>query len=222
MPSNVHVLDQQNTLFTSFIAELRDQNAQKNRLVFRQNLERIGNVMAYEISKTLTYAAKEITTPLGVAEMNVMDEQPVLATILRAGIPYHNGFLHYFDKADSAFISAYRNHKGDEEEYEIEVEYQASPSLEGKTLILLDTMLATGASIFAVYKSLKSFGKPANIHVASAIGCKEGLSFLQEHMPTSTTYWFGALDDELTAKSYIVPGLGDAGDLAYGKKVKPR
>lgn len=222
MSSKVHVLDQQNSLFTSFIAELRDQHVQKNRMVFRQNLERIGNIMAYEISKTLRFEPQEIITPLGVAEMNVLSEQPILATILRAGIPYHSGFLQYFDKADSAFISAYRNHKGDEGEYEIEVEYQSSPVLEGKTLILLDTMLATGASIFAVYKALKRFGKPASIHVASAIGCAEGLNFLQSHMPVETTYWFGALDDELTAKSYIVPGLGDAGDLAYGKKVKPQ
>ncbi len=222
MQPQVHILDQQNTLFNNFIAELRDQDVQKNRLVFRNNLERIGNVMAYEISKVLNYETVEVTSPLGVAEMNLVAHQPVLATILRAGIPYHNGFLQYFDKADSAFISAYRNHKGDDEEYEIEVEYQSSPSLEGRVLIILDTMLATGASIHAVYKSLKEFGKPAAIHVASAIGCKEGLSYLEEHMPKSTQYWFGALDDELTAKSYIVPGLGDAGDLAYGKKIKPQ
>lgn len=213
----VRNLEQTASVFNTFIAELRDCSIQKDPLRFRRNLERIAEVMAYELSKTLEYKSETVTTPLGEATTNLMTNQPVLATILRAGLPMHQGLLNYFDRAESAFVSAYRKHKNSEE-YDIHVEYLSAPSLDGKTLILSDPMLATGSSMVMVYKALLKQGKPRKTHVVSAIATPEALNFVKAHLPESTTIWVGAIDKELTAQSYIVPGLGDAGDLAYGVK----
>ena len=207
-----------NSLFTQFLSEIRDARVQKDRMRFRKNIERIAEIMAYELSKTLKYSEKEITTPLGEAMMNTCDDEIVLATILRAGIPMHQGLLNYFDKADSAFVSAYRKHSS-AEDFEIEVEYCASPGLDGKVLIISDPMLATGNSLAAVYQVLKKYGTPKQIHLVFGIATEEGLNYIEKKVPKSTKIWVGAIDVELTAQAYIVPGLGDAGDLAYGEKV---
>lgn len=184
---------------------------------FRRNLERIGEVLAYEISKTFDYEQAEVTTSLGVAEMNVPSTRPVLCTILRAGLPLHHGMLNYLDHAESAFAAAYRrHHKGGD--FEIEVDYTSSPSLEDRTIIIADPMLATGASIELVYKQLLRKGMPSKIHIASVIASDTGINHLKSKMPEGTEFWIGAIDKELTAQAYIVPGLGDAGDLAYGRK----
>lgn len=184
---------------------------------FRKNMERMAEVLGYELSKTLDYTLKKVTTPLGDAEVSVLKEQPVLATILRAGLSMHQGLLNYFDKSESAFISAYRKHTSNEE-FDIQVEYMASPQLDNKTLIISDPMLATGNSMVMVYKALLKQGKPARIIVVSAIATPVAIDFIKRHLPDTTEIWVGAIDTELTAQSYIVPGLGDAGDLAYGLK----
>lgn len=202
-----------------FLAELRDEAVQRDPLRFRRNMERVGEVMAYELSRTLAYEEREVTSPLGVARMMLPVEQPVLATILRAGLPLHQGMLNYFDRADSAFISAYRKHRKGEEGFDIEVEYLSSPSLDDRVLVLCDPMLATGRSMVLVYKALLRFGRPKSVHIVSAIASSEGLEYLQSHMPPGTRIWLGAVDEEMTAQAYIVPGLGDAGDLAYGAKL---
>jgi uracil phosphoribosyltransferase len=207
-----------NSLFNHFLAEIRDEVIQKDRLRFRRNLERISEIMAYEISKTFNYSPVTVTTSLGDAETSLSKDSIVLATILRAGIPMHQGFLNYFDKADSAFISAFRNHST-EEKFEIEVEYCASQNLNDKILIISDPMLATGNSMVSVFEVLKKYGNPKEIHIACGIATPEGLALLEKKVPQSTKIWVGAIDDELTAQSYIVPGLGDAGDLAYGEKI---
>jgi uracil phosphoribosyltransferase len=213
----VHDISRHNSIFNNFLSEIRDAEIQKDRMRFRRNLERIGEVIAYEISKTLVYEEKEITTPLGVAIEKLPVTMPVICTILRAGLPFHQGMLNYFDKADSAFASAYRrHHKGGD--VEIEVEYTTSPSLDGKVLIIADPMLATGLSIEKVYKQLLRKGTPAKIHVACVIASDTGVKHLRAKLPESTTFWCGAVDNELTAQAYIVPGLGDAGDLAFGRK----
>lgn len=211
-------LSRTNSIANRFIAELRDVNIQKDRMRFRRNLERIGEIMAYEISKTLTYRKKEVETPLGVANVELPNTRIVLATILRAGIPLHQGLLNYFDDADNAFVSAYRmHHKGGT--FEINLEYISCPTLEGCVLILADPMLATGASIDITIKELIKHGVPKEIHVVTAIASTYGLDFIKRTHP-NVKVWIGALDDELTAKSYIVPGLGDAGDLSYGAKLQ--
>lgn len=207
-----------NSVFNQFLSEIRDAKIQKDRLRFRRNTERIAEIMAYELSKTLKYSEKEITTPLGEAMMNTCDDELVLATILRAGIPMHQGLLNYFDAADSAFVSAYRKHSS-KEEFEIEVEYCTSPGLDGKVLIISDPMLATGNSLVAVYQALKKYGTPRQIHLVFAIATEQGLNYIAKKLPKSTKIWVGAIDAELTAQAYIVPGLGDAGDLAFGEKV---
>jgi len=207
-----------NSIFNQFLSEIRDAKVQKDRMRFRKNIERVAEIMAYELSKTLKYSEKEITTPLGEAMMNTCDDEIVLATILRAGIPMHQGLLNYFDKADSAFVSAYGRHTT-KVDFEIDVEYCASPSLDGKVLIISDPMLATGNSLAAVYQVLKKHGIPKQIHLVFGIATEQGLNFIEKKMPKSTKIWVGAVDSELTAHSYIVPGLGDAGDLAYGEKV---
>lgn len=214
----VNVLGIQNSVFNQFIAEIRDVNIQKDSLRFRRNLERMGEIMAYEISKTLTYETKEVTTPLGIANVQLSVEQPVVATILRAGLPLHQGILNYFDKAENAFISAYRKHHKDGT-FDIQVEYMASPVLSGKILILSDPMLATGSSLVLTYQALLGRGIPAHTHVVSLIASSEGIEFAKRNLPANVTLWIGAVDEELTAQSYIVPGLGDAGDLAYGVKI---
>lgn len=215
--STVHVLNQKHSIFNQFISEIRDIEVQKDAMRFRRNLERIGEVMAYELSKGLNYGSVEITTPLGVATEQLVDDHIVLATVLRAGLPMHNGFLNLFDRAGNAFVSAFRkSHDGGD--IEVEVEYISTPNLDGKVLIIVDPMLATGKSLLLAYMALLTRGTPVRTHVAAAIGSRAGLKYLQENMPSDTQFWLGALDKELNTLSYIVPGLGDAGDLAYGEK----
>lgn len=211
-------LSQQNSIVSSWVAELRDVSVQGDRMRFRRNLERIGEVAAYEISKVLPYTGKEIQTPLGIAEHKMLEAQPVLATILRAGLPLHQGLLNYFDKADNAFISAYRKHHKDGS-FEISLDYVSCPDLEGRVVIISDPMLATGSSLVKTIHYLKDEGKPGAIHIVAAIACTVGIEYVQREEP-SVTIWCGDIDDELTAKGYIVPGLGDAGDLAFGTKVQ--
>lgn len=214
----VHHLSKQNSVLSVFINELRDQTIQKDRMRFRRNMERTGEIIAYEISKTLSYRPLETETPLGMAQCVELEQQPVLATILRAGLPLHQGMMNYFDGADSAFISAYRKHHKDET-FDIEIEYLSSPSIDGKTLILCDPMLATGSSMVLAYKAMLQRGIPSHVHIVSVIASSEGVNFVKKHMPLTTTIWLGAVDEELTAQAYIVPGLGDAGDLSFGEKV---
>lgn len=215
----VHILQHQQSVANVFIAELRDEIIQKDPLRFRRNLERLGEILAYEISKMLDYKDAEVVTPLGIAETRLPAEQPVIATILRAGLPLHQGMLNFFDRAENCFISAYRKHHKDGS-FDIKVEYLSSPSLTDKVLILCDPMLATGQSMYLAYKAIAaSHGKPKQLHIVSAIASREGLEYTRSHFPDTTRIWLGAVDDELTAKSYIVPGLGDAGDLAFGEKL---
>jgi uracil phosphoribosyltransferase len=201
-----------------FVAELRNVEVQQDRMRFRRNLERIGEIIAYEISKLLIYEEVEITTPLGAAIMNLAKEQPVIATILRAGLPMHQGFLNYFDHADNAFISAYRKHHKDGS-FDIALEYVSCPSLENRTLILCDPMLATGSSMVMTYKAMLEKGVPRHTHIVCAIASAQGIAHVKSHLSENVTIWAAAVDDELTAQSYIVPGLGDAGDLAFGEKL---
>jgi uracil phosphoribosyltransferase len=214
----VHNFNEKNSLLNHFVAELRDVKIQKDRMRFRRNLERIGEIMAYELSKKLAYYQEEVITPLGSADVNLLEEQPVVATVLRAGLPLHQGLLNYFDRAESLFISAYRYHNKNENEFEIKVEYLSGPSIDGKILIIADPMLATGRSIELVYKAMLSKGKPKAVHIVAAIASAEGVEFVKQNLPKNTHFWLGAVDDELTVQSYIVPGLGDAGDLAFGAK----
>lgn len=207
-----------NSILNQFLAEIRNVDVQHDRMRFRRNLERMAEIMGYELSKTLQYEEQEIITPLGEANMKLPKNDVVLATILRAGLPMHQGLLNYFDGADSAFVSAYRKHTS-EEDFDIHVEYCASPNLVGRDLIISDPMLATGSSMVQVYEALKRYGVPRSLHVVCGIATEEGLALLQKKLPQSTKIWVGAIDDELTAQSYIVPGLGDAGDLAFGDKV---
>jgi uracil phosphoribosyltransferase len=211
-------LSEQHSLLSNWISELRDIEIQSDRMRFRKNLERIGEVMGYEISKKLEWVEKEISTPLGISVCKVLKEQPVLATILRAGLPLHQGMLQYFDKADNAFISAYRKHLRDGS-FEISLEYISCPTLENRILILCDPMLATGSSLVKTIHFLRDEGIAKEIHVVSAIACSVGIEYVRREEP-QVKIWCGAIDEELTAKGYIVPGLGDAGDLAYGEKVQ--
>jgi uracil phosphoribosyltransferase len=209
-----------NSVLNSFIAQIRDEKVQKDAMRFRKNIERIGEVLAYELSKNLNFSDKEIKTPLGIKKMNLIDDKLVLCSILRAGLPLHQGVLNVFDEAENAFISAYRKHnKKDEKDFSIEVEYFASPSLQDKTLILIDPMLATGSSMIAVYKALKKHGIPKKIHIISVIGSLKGIEYVDKHLPANTELWISAIDDKLNDKGYIIPGLGDAGDLAFGNKL---
>lgn len=209
---------EKNSELNRFVAEIRDIHIQQDRLRFRKNLERIGEVMSYEISKDLRYSEKEVTTPLGIAHVNTADDAIVIGTILRAGVPYHQGFLNYFDRAENAFVSAYRKYK-DKLNFEIFIEYIASPRIDGKVLILTDPMLATGGSMELAYRALLTKGNPEHIHIASVIASKKAIDYIAAHFPEEkTTLWVGAIDPELNEHSYIVPGLGDAGDLAYGEK----
>lgn len=209
-------LSEQHSLVSNWISELRDTAVQADRMRFRRNIERIGEIIAYEISKTLPWEESHITTPLGISNVKLLKTQPVLATILRAGLPLHQGMLNYFDKADNAFIAAYRKHHADGS-FEISLEYLACPVIDKRVLILSDPMLATGASLVKTIHLLKQEGKPTEIHVAAVIACTEGIAFLMKHEP-EVKIWCGSIDEELTSKGYIVPGLGDAGDLAFGEK----
>lgn len=211
-------LSEQHSLISNWVGELRDIDIQNDRMRFRRNLERIGEAIAYEISKVLTFEEKEIQTPLGIATAKVLKEQPVLATILRAGLPLHQGILNFFDKADNAFISAYRKHNKDGS-FEISLDYVSCPELENRVVIISDPMLATGSSLVKTIHFLKEEGRPREIHIVVAIACTVGIEYVKREEP-SVTIWCGDIDDELTAKGYIVPGLGDAGDLAYGTKVQ--
>lgn len=211
-------LGQKNSVLNKFVSEMRDITVQKDSLRFRRNLERLGEIFAYEISQTLEYSEKQFVTPLGIANINTHDDQVVVATILRAGLPLHQGILNFFDGAQNAFVAAYRKYdKG--EDFHINIEYASSPDLDGKTLILADTMLATGASLEIAYKRLCEEGQPAHTHLVCPISSAYAVEYLQKHLPAEgVTLWVAAIDEELTSHSYIVPGLGDAGDLAYGIK----
>lgn len=214
----VHVLSETNSIASVFISELRDVNLQKDSLRFRRNLERLGEIFAYEISKTLNFIPENVTTPLGIATINKPNDRIVLATILRAGLPLHQGMLNYFDNAGNAFISAYRKHHKDGT-FEISLEYVTCPDLADCVLILADPMLATGQSIASTLKALTRYGNPKTVHIVSAIAAREGVEHVEKVIPKANI-WLGAVDEELTAKSYIVPGLGDAGDLSFGLKLQ--
>ena len=211
-------LGQTNSILNKFVSQLRDKNIQKDSMRFRKNLERIGEIFGYEISKTLNYSVKQVTTPLGIADVPTHDDKIVAATILRAGLPLHQGLLNYFDDAQNAFVAAYRKYdKG--EDFHINIEYATTPDLEGKVVLLADTMLATGASLEIAYRKLCENGQPAHTHLVCPMASAFAVEFLQKNMPAdNVTLWVAAIDEELTSHSYIVPGLGDAGDLAFGTK----
>ncbi len=210
-------LSEGHSILGNYIAELRDVEIQKDPMRFRLNMERIAEVIGYEISKTMKFIPHQTTTPLGIADDSVLAEQPVLITILRAGLAMHTGLLRCFDRAESAYVSAYRKHHTPED-FDIHVEYLASPNLDNRIWIISDPMLATGNSMNAVYDALKKFGTPKKIYVASVLATNEALERVSKHFPTNTEIWVSVVDKELTAQSYIVPGLGDAGDLAFGEK----
>jgi uracil phosphoribosyltransferase len=211
-------LSDQHSLVSNWVGELRDVDVQNDRMRFRKNLERIGEVAAYEISKKLEWEEKEITTPLGIATCKVLSDQPVLATILRAGLGMHNGLLNYFDKGGNAFISAYRKHNPDGS-FDISLEYMSCPEIDNKIIIISDPMIATGASLVKAIQYLKDEGDIKGLHIVCAIACTVGIEYVLREVPKATI-WCGDIDDELTAKGYIVPGLGDAGDLAFGQKMQ--
>lgn len=211
-------LSEQDSLLSTWVSELRDVQVQQDRMRFRRNLERVGEVAAWRISQHLPYVEREIQTPMGVSNCRVLEEQPVLATVLRAGLPLHQGLLNYFDKADNAFISAYRKHNRDGS-FEISLEYVSCPELENRVIIIADAMLATGSSLVKTIQYLRDEGHPREIHIVSAIACTVGIEYVKRSEP-HVKIWCGAIDEELTAKGYIVPGLGDAGDLAFGTKVQ--
>jgi uracil phosphoribosyltransferase len=213
----VHHIGQQSSILGQYMAEIRAVGIQEDRLRFRHNLSRIAEILSYELSKTLPSVQHEVQTPLGLATLPALQEQPVLFTILRAGLAMHDGVLRTFDHADSAYISAYRKHSSPED-FEIEVEYLSIPDIDHKIWIISDPMLATGSSMVAVYQALRKHGAPSQVHIVSAIATPEALAFVKAKLPSTTQIWVGAIDAELTAKSYIVPGLGDAGDLAFGIK----
>ncbi|MBO5919355.1 MAG: uracil phosphoribosyltransferase [Bacteroidales bacterium] len=212
-------LGESNTILNRYIAELRDKETQKDSLRFRRNLERIGEIFAYEISKTLEYSQKEVVTPLGIANCSVPEENLILGTIMRAGLPVHNGILNIFDKAQNAFIAAYRKY-GKDNKFTIHIEYISSPKVEGKILVLADSMLATGSSMVLAYNKMCELGEPAHTHIVCPIASEQSLGYLSRNLPhKKVTLWVAAVDEELTNKSFIVPGIGDAGDLAYGDKL---
>jgi len=215
----IHILGNSSSLLKQYIAEVRDVEIQKDSLRFRRNMERLGEIFAYEISKILPWQDTEVVTPLGIAHCKALVSQPVIATIMRAGLPMHLGLLNYFDRAENAFVSAYRKHHKTGR-FDIQIEYISSPNLDGKHLIISDPMLATGASMVLGYKELLQRGKPAHTHFVSVLASAQGIDYLKRNLTSDEfTLWVGEVDDELTAKAYIVPGLGDAGDLAFGSKL---
>lgn len=216
----VNHLTAQNSIAGKFVAQLRDVSIQQDRLRFRRNIERLGEILGYELSKKLKFSEKEVDTPLGKSIQFLPEDEVVICSILRAGLPLHQGLLNYFDDAENSFISAYRHHPNNDEQFEILVEYLASPSLENKTLILADPMLATGRSFVNVFKALEKMGKPETIHLVSIVGSEEGIEYLKKEFPEDTTLWIAAIDKELDKNGYIVPGLGDAGDLCFGSKMQ--
>lgn len=216
---NIHYISEENSVLNHFLSQLREVNIQKDSMRFRRNMERIGEIMAYEISKKLTYIDIAITTPLGIKNTSEIAEEIVLCSILRAGLTLHQGFLNYFDAAENGFISAYRNHYNSDENFDILVEYQAVPNMNDKTLILVDPMLATGQSLVAVLNKILATHQPKEIHIAVVIAAPEGIKYITENLPKNCHLWVASLDEKLNEKNYIVPGLGDAGDLAYGTKL---
>ncbi|GJQ07686.1 uracil phosphoribosyltransferase [Capnocytophaga cynodegmi] len=215
----IHHLGEKPSILNQFIAELRDVKVQKDRMRFRKNLERIGEILCYEMSKTIDYQSEKITTPLGEKEVLLPKDEIVICSILRAGLALHQGLINFFDCADNAFISAYRKHTS-ETEFDISVEYLASPSLEGKILFLADPMLATGRSFVNVYEALDGLGKPKQVHLFAVIGAEQGIEYVKDKFPENTHLWIATIDPKLNEKGYIVPGLGDAGDLAFGDKMQ--
>ncbi|MEO1030066.1 MAG: uracil phosphoribosyltransferase [Bacteroidota bacterium] len=217
---HIHNLSENPSILNSFISEIRDKNIQNDSMRFRRNIERIGEILGYELSKSLNFEAHQIETPLGMSPTVLHKKDIVLCSILRAGVPLHNGLLNYFDAAENAFISAYRQHKHNPESFEIIVEYLACPSLENKTLILADPMLATGQSMIATFEALKPFGTPKEVHLVSVIGAQQGVDYVSKELGAKAHLWIAAIDDTLNSKGYIIPGLGDAGDLAFGNKLQ--
>ncbi len=217
---HIHNLSKENSILNRFISEIRDTTIQNDSMRFRRNIERIGEVLGYEMSKTLQFKPKMVITPLGNFYTSDFDNEIVLCSILRAGVPLHNGLLNYFDTAENAFISAYRHHKENPESFEIVVEYLACPDLSNKTLILADPMLATGQSMLATFEALQPFGTPKEIHLVSVIGAQDGIDFVTTNFPENTHIWIASIDKTLNDKGYIVPGLGDAGDLSFGEKLQ--
>jgi uracil phosphoribosyltransferase len=215
----IHYIGESNSVLNTFIAEIRDKKIQKDSMRFRRNIERIGEILSYELSKSLSYLSVSVETPLATKNVQLPNNNLVLCSILRAGLPLHQGLLNYFDKAENAFISAYRHHPNNDAEFEIVVEYFASPEIQNKTLLLADPMLATGQSLVAVYEAIKKHGTPKELHVVAVIGSRVGIEFIEKHFPENTHLWIAAIDEELNEKGYIVPGLGDAGDLAFGQKL---
>lgn len=215
----IHHLTLQNSILNTFISEIRDRVIQKDSLRFRKNMERIGEILGYELSKKLKYAVAEIATPLGKNKMYLPENEIILCSILRAGLPLHQGLLNYFDTAENAFISAYRHHPNNDDKFEIVVEYLAAPSMKNKTVLLADPMVATGQSLVAVYEAIKKHGEAKQIHIVAVIASQEGIDFIEQHFPKNTHLWIAAIDTDLNDKGYIVPGLGDAGDLAFGTKL---
>lgn len=215
----VHHFGEENSLLNQFIKEIRDVEIQKDAMRFRRNIERIGEILSYELSKTLNYHNKAVKTPFGSKEISLPTDKLVLCSVLRAGLPLHQGMLNYFDGAENAFISAYRHHRGDEDAFEVIVKYFAAPSLTGKTLVLTDPMLATGKTLENVLNSLKEHGEPKQVHILSVIGSKVGIEHIKKVFPENTHLWIAAIDEKLSNRGYILPGIGDAGDLAFGEKL---
>lgn len=215
----IHQLNIRNSVLNTFLSEIRSAKIQKDSMRFRRNIERIGEILGYELSKQLDYSKETVTTPLGDKNIELITNKIVLCSILRAGLPLHQGLQNYFDKAENAYVSAFRHHPNNDAEFEIVVEYLASPSLENKTLVLADPMLATGNSLITVLDSLKKQGKPKEIHIVCVIGATKGIDFIKSKVPENTHLWIAAIDDVLNEKGYIIPGLGDAGDLAFGQKL---
>lgn len=215
----IHYLSEKNSVLNHFLSQIRNVNIQKDSMRFRRNIERIGEIMAYELSQSLHYKTIEVTTPLGVKKTTEIADQLVLCSILRAGLNLHQGFLNYFDNAENGFISAYRHHPNNDDYFDICVEYEAIANIDNKNLLLVDPMLATGQSVVAVFNKLMEKGTPKEIHIAVIIAAPEGVTYLEQHLPDNCHLWIASLDEKLNDKSYIVPGLGDAGDLSYGTKL---
>jgi uracil phosphoribosyltransferase len=215
----IHYISDANSILNHFLGQIRHVNVQNDSMRFRRNIERIGEIMAYEMSKVFSYNPVEIQTPIGIKKTTQLADKQVLCSILRAGLPMHLGFLNYFDNAENGFVSAFRHHANNDESFDIVVEYQAIPDINGKNLLLIDPMLATGKSMVAVFNRLIERGAPKEIHIAVVIAAPEGIAYLEKHLPKNCHLWVAALDEKLNEKNYIVPGLGDAGDLAYGNKL---
>ena len=215
----IHNFENQNSVLNQFIAEIRDRNIQKDAMRFRRNIERIGEILSYELSKSLNYKKTTLETPFGSKDVELSYNNLILCSVLRAGLPLHQGLLNYFDKAENAFISAYRHHPQGSDDFEVIVKYFASPSLTNKTLVLTDPMLATGKTLENTFNALKSHGIPKQIHIISVIGSKEGVNYVKKIFPKDTHLWIATIDEKLNNKGYIIPGIGDAGDLAFGTKL---